>query len=70
MEKAGSAKQGAGREKQHNVKFAMKEKAPEKFDRKAMLAVVGVDAGKLKGKTTAQWLDEMRGPVELPRRKK
>jgi len=41
-------------------------KATRAFDRRAMLAVVGRGARKLKGKSTAQWLNDLRGPVELP----
>jgi len=45
-------------------------KAPPSFDRKAMLSVVGRGARKLKGRSTAQWLNELRGPVALPPRRK
>jgi len=41
-------------------------KATRAFDRRAMLAVAGRGARKLKGKTVKQWMDELRGPVELP----
>ena len=41
-------------------------KATRAFDRKAMLAVVGLGARKLKGTNTEQWLDDLRGPVEMP----
>lgn len=35
------------------------------FDEDAMRSVLGCARGKL-GKTTSRWLDQTRGPVELP----
>ncbi len=40
-------------------------KAVPVFDEDAMRSVLGCAKGKL-GKTTREWLEETRGPVELP----
>jgi AbrB family looped-hinge helix DNA binding protein len=40
-------------------------KAIPVFDESAMRSVLGCAAGRL-GNTTEEWLDETRGPVELP----
>ena len=41
-------------------------KATRNFDRRAMMAVVGRGARKLKGRKVQEWLEDLRGPVELP----
>jgi len=41
-------------------------KATRNFDRRAMMAVVGRGARKLKGRKVRDWLEDLRGPVELP----
>jgi len=42
-------------------------KADKFVDLKRMRAVIGVGKKQLSGKSTAQWMEELRGPVELPR---
>ena len=44
-------------------------KATKAVDPGRMLSVIGIAKTALAGKTTRQWLEELRGPVELPRRK-
>jgi AbrB family looped-hinge helix DNA binding protein len=44
-------------------------KATKAFDPGRMRSVVGIAKTALAGKTTRQWLEELRGPVELPGRK-
>jgi antitoxin PrlF len=41
-------------------------RATKAVDVERMLSVVGVLKKSLRQKTTLQWLDELRGPVELP----
>ena len=41
-------------------------KAKKKLDRERLQALAGFAKEELAGKTTAEWLDELRGPVELP----
>ena len=45
-------------------------KATKAVDPERMRSVIGMPEEELAGKTTLEWLDELRGPVELPRRKK
>ena len=45
-------------------------KATKAVDPERMRSVIGVAKEELAGKTTLQWLEELRGPVELPRRRK
>jgi len=41
-------------------------KAVKQVDEKRMLSVLGRGKRKLQDKTVNEWLDELRGPVELP----
>ena len=41
-------------------------KAVKQVDEKRMRSVLGRGRRKLQAKTSEQWLDELRGPVELP----
>jgi antitoxin PrlF len=41
-------------------------KAVRQVDEKRMRSVLGRGKRKLQGKTVNEWLDELRGPVELP----
>jgi AbrB family looped-hinge helix DNA binding protein len=41
-------------------------KATKRVDLERMRSVVGIAKKELAGKTTLQWLEELRGPVELP----
>ena len=41
-------------------------KAVRQVDEKRMRSTIGCAKRKLEGKTVKQWLDELRGPVELP----
>jgi AbrB family looped-hinge helix DNA binding protein len=43
-------------------------KAVPAVDAERMRAVIGIARGELAGRSAAQWLDELRGPVGLPRR--
>ncbi len=45
-------------------------KARKAVDPERMRAVIGMAQEELAAKTTLQWLEELRGAVELPRRKK
>lgn len=45
-------------------------KAAKAVDPDRMRSVIGMAQAELAAKTTLQWLEELRGPVELPRRKK
>ena len=45
-------------------------KATKAVDPERMRSVIGMAKEDLAAKTTLQWLEELRGPVELPRRKK
>ena len=45
-------------------------KAFKCVDREGMRSVVGIAKKELAGKSVAGWLDELRGPVELPGRKR
>lgn len=44
-------------------------RATKAVDPERMRAVIGIARKELAGKTTLQWLEELRGPVEIPRRK-
>lgn len=44
-------------------------KAAKRVDPARMRSVVGIARKELAGKTTLEWLEELRGPVELPDRK-
>jgi AbrB family looped-hinge helix DNA binding protein len=39
-------------------------------DPERMRSVIGIAKKELAGKSASQWLDELRGPVELPSRKR
>jgi AbrB family looped-hinge helix DNA binding protein len=41
-------------------------KATRQVDEKRMRSVLGRGKRKLQGKTSQEWLEELRGPVELP----
>ena len=41
-------------------------KATKSVDPARMRSVVGIARSELAGKTSREWLDELRGPVELP----
>lgn len=43
-------------------------KATKAADPERMRAVIGIAKGDLEGRTTLEWLDELRGPVQLPPR--
>ena len=45
-------------------------KATKAVDPERMRSVIGMAKEELAAKTTLQWLEELRGRVELPRRKK
>ncbi|HAB18935.1 MAG TPA: AbrB/MazE/SpoVT family DNA-binding domain-containing protein [Verrucomicrobiota bacterium] len=45
-------------------------KATKVVDRERMRSAVGLARKELAARTTLQWLEELRGPVELPRRRK
>ena len=45
-------------------------RATKVADRQRMSAAIGIAKTELAAKTTLQWLDELRGPVALPRRKR
>jgi AbrB family looped-hinge helix DNA binding protein len=44
-------------------------KARKAVDPERMRSAIGIAREELAGKTTLQWLEELRGPVELPRRR-
>jgi AbrB family looped-hinge helix DNA binding protein len=44
-------------------------KATKAVDPERMRAVIGIAKQELAGRTTLEWLEELRGPVELPPRK-
>lgn len=41
-------------------------KASKLFDRESMYAVIGAAKGRLPGLTSEPWLNQTRGPAELP----
>ena len=45
-------------------------KARKSVDRARMQSVIGIGKKELAGKSAREWLEELRGPVELPRRKR
>lgn len=45
-------------------------KATRAVDPKRMRAVVGIGRTELAGKTADEWLDELRGPVEIPKKRR
>jgi AbrB family looped-hinge helix DNA binding protein len=45
-------------------------KATKAVDPGRMRSAIGIAQEELAGKTTLQWLEELRGAVELPRRRK
>jgi AbrB family looped-hinge helix DNA binding protein len=44
-------------------------KATKSVDVDRMRAVIGIARRKLAGKTVERWIEELRGPVRLPRKK-
>jgi len=45
-------------------------KAIKRVDVERMRAVIGIAKEELAGRSVAEWLDELRGPVELPRKRR
>jgi AbrB family looped-hinge helix DNA binding protein len=45
-------------------------KATKRLDIDRMRSVIGIGHDELRDKTVLEWLDELRGPAQLPRRKK
>jgi len=45
-------------------------KATKAVDLERMRRIIGIGKRELEGKTTQEWMDELRGPVELPRSKR
>ena len=45
-------------------------KATKAVDLDRMRAVIGIARKELAGKTGREWMEELRGPVELPRKKR
>jgi AbrB family looped-hinge helix DNA binding protein len=45
-------------------------KATKAIDPDRMRSVIGLAKKEMAAKTTLQWLEELRGPVQLPRRRK
>jgi AbrB family looped-hinge helix DNA binding protein len=45
-------------------------RATKAVDPERMRSAIGIAQEELAAKTTLEWLEELRGPVELPRRKK
>jgi AbrB family looped-hinge helix DNA binding protein len=45
-------------------------KATRQLDAEGMRAVIGIARRELAGRSVAEWLDELRGPVQLPRKRR
>jgi len=45
-------------------------KAIKQVDAERMRSVIGIAKRELAGRSAADWLDELRGPVELPRKRR
>jgi AbrB family looped-hinge helix DNA binding protein len=45
-------------------------KATRQIDAERMRAVIGIARKELAGRSVAEWLDELRGPVQLPRKRR
>jgi AbrB family looped-hinge helix DNA binding protein len=45
-------------------------KATKCVDPERMRSVIGIAKSELAGRTASEWLDELRGPVELPPKKR
>ena len=45
-------------------------KATKQIDAERMRAVIGIAQEELAGRSVADWLDELRGPVQLPRKRR
>lgn len=45
-------------------------KATRQIDVERMRAVIGIARKELAGRSVAEWLDELRGPVQLPRKRR
>jgi len=45
-------------------------KAIKQVDAERMRSVIGIAKRELAGRSVADWLDELRGPVELPRKRR
>jgi len=45
-------------------------RATKALDVDRMRSVIGIGKRALGGKTTEEWIDELRGPADLPRRKR
>jgi AbrB family looped-hinge helix DNA binding protein len=44
-------------------------KATRRVDADRMRAVIGIARKELAGRSVAEWIDELRGPVQLPRKR-
>jgi AbrB family looped-hinge helix DNA binding protein len=45
-------------------------KATRRVDAERMQAVIGIARKELAGRSVAEWIDELRGPVQLPRKRR
>jgi hypothetical protein len=45
-------------------------KATRRVDADRMRAVIGIARKELAGRSVAEWIDELRGPVQLPRKRR
>lgn len=45
-------------------------KATRQVDAERMRAVIGIARKELAGRSAAEWIDELRGPVRLPRKRR
>jgi AbrB family looped-hinge helix DNA binding protein len=45
-------------------------KATRQVDAERMQAVIGIARKELAGRSVAEWIDELRGPVQLPRKRR
>ena len=45
-------------------------KATRRVDADRMRAVIGIASKELAGRSVAEWMEELRGPVQLPRKRR
>jgi len=45
-------------------------KATRQIDPERMRAVIGIAKKELAGRSVAEWIDELRGPVQFPRKRR
>jgi len=45
-------------------------KATRRVDADRMRAVIGIASKELAGRSVAEWIEEVRGPVQLPRKRR